>query len=732
MRRDCSHLFPVISIVLLFSILSHGQAWSGILASSRAINWSNAGLPATLPDGETTANPWTPPTRTQCGSTISAGASASAINAALNACSKGTYVLLGAGTFNISGANIDLYAQNGVTLRGSGATSTILKLTGNSSIEFGIAWSNGSCSWTSGFSVGATSLTMASCSGPGLVAGELVFLEQCDSGFSGSGCSNGSSADNGGLYICGDNDACQVGNDTGLNHHQQQTVYVTSVTGSGPYTVNFTPGLYMRNWSSGSSPTVNWVTSSSPGNTVTPYGNGLEDLTVDMTGGDSAGTGVAFDYTYASWIKGVRIIGTATNNAVALQSAKNCLFSNNYAFPDVISANSDMVFFQEGSDSDDLVINNILTGGVPWEGTGSTEGSIIAYNYSRDSQTSYYQDSMFQHHAGSAFSLFEANQIGITEDDATWGTHTLNTWFRNYISGWDPPYSGTINPRGVILDEYSRFENIVGNAIGSSLITNYQTGPWNFAYLIDSQGNDPLALSSLMRWGNCDTATNTCRFQSSEVPTSLPGNATPFENSVPSSQNLPCSFFLVGYSSPNCTPLTNGGTGLSWWKVCTSWTSFPTSCATSQAQPFPIAGPDITGGPYVNGTAYDVPASIAFKNLPIDSTYQNLYSITGSSWSNGTETLTVSGLASGSTHIIGGFQITGAAACNSTAGSEFVMTSSSSTGGTISYTLGSNPGSCTGGTVKFPDVRQFDESVYQNDSGSSGPAPPTGLSAQVD
>jgi len=35
--------------------------WSGILSSSRAIDWSHAGLPAALPDGETTPNPWTPP-----------------------------------------------------------------------------------------------------------------------------------------------------------------------------------------------------------------------------------------------------------------------------------------------------------------------------------------------------------------------------------------------------------------------------------------------------------------------------------------------------------------------------------------------------------------------------------------------------------------------------------------------------------------------------------------------
>jgi hypothetical protein len=138
-------------------------------------------------------------------------------------------------------------------------------------------------------------------------------------------------------------------------------------------------------------------------------------------------------------------------------------------------------------------------------------------------------------------------------------------------------------------------------------------------------------------------------------------------------------------------------------------------------------GPDVTGGPYVNGTAYNIPAAVAWQNLPVDSSYQKSYSITSSSWSGGTETLTVSGLPN-TTHLMGGFQITGVAACNSPAGAEFLMTGSTST--TIKYAVASNPGSCAGGTFKFPDVRQFDERVYQADSGGD-PNPPTGLSVSV-
>jgi|SRR5580704_11795160 hypothetical protein len=722
MRRDSSHLFSLISIVLLLSTLSYGQGWSGILVSSRAINWSNAGLPAVLPDGETTLNPWTPPARTQCGSTISAGASVATINTALAACGTGHYVLLGPGTFTVN-SNIALYAQNGVTLRGSGPQSTTLNVTGNAYVDFGIAWSNGSCSWASGLSAGSTSLTMTGCSGPTLVAGELIFLQQCDSGYSGTPCS-GSTADNGGLYICGDNDACQVGSDTGTNQHQQQTVYVTSVTGNGPYTVNFSPSVYMPNWSSGRTPLVTWVTSCSPGNCVTPYGNGLEDLTVYTTG-TTANFSVSMNLTYASWVKGVRFIGSGVVTPLYIGNTKNCLAMNNYSFSDIALDGTYPPPYQLTLSSDVLIMNNIMASGVPWEGLGGNEGNILAFNYGRDTFTGYYEDNFFDHHAGTAFELFEGNQTGVWTGDNTWGTHDLDTLFRNYWSGWDQPYQ-TINPRAVQIDAYSRFENVVGNSIGSSLITNYQSGT-NFVYGLDTKGaSDPLVAASLMRWGNCDTVTGTCRFQSSEVPTTLTGNAVPFENSVPSNDNLPCSFFLSGYASTTCTPNYNGGTGLSFWKVCTSWTTFPTSCAATQTQPFPIAGPDISGGPYVNGTAYDTPASIAFKNLPIDASYQNSYSITGSSWSGGTETLTVSGLPN-ITHLLGGFQIAGGAC----AGGEFFMTSSSST--TVSYALASNPGSCAGSTFKFPDVRQFDERVYENDPNSDPPpAPPTGLSAQVD
>src|SRR5712692_6284617 len=214
MRRDYSQLFPLISILLLFSVHSYGQAWSGILAPSRAIDWSNAGLPATLPDGETTPNPWTPPTRTQCVTaacnTVSGGSvTAATINAAISSAPAGTYVLVPAGTFALGGS-IQMTA-NYVTLRGSGASRT--KLTGGG-VAIGQGFDSGRSLLTANPTKGATSITVATPPS----AGRIAALEQCDDGFSaananfthyGSGTAcTGTYSDPRGPWVCGLNSAC--------------------------------------------------------------------------------------------------------------------------------------------------------------------------------------------------------------------------------------------------------------------------------------------------------------------------------------------------------------------------------------------------------------------------------------------------------------------------------------------------------------------------------------------
>jgi len=762
MKHFGRYSFVIFGALLLLSVFVHGQQpWSNILSSSRANNWSNAGLPATLPDGETTPNPWTPPTRTQCGSTISGGTSGSptpvsTINTAMAVCPAGTYVLLGSGYFAAANTYLSMYAQNGVSVRGSGPQSTILTITGKGGIAWTQSWGAGSATWASGYRSGSTSLTLTGAIGAVLTVGALLNLSQCNTGLTGSGCTTGSPTDNGGLYICGSGGSCSTSPGSYIES-QTQTVYVTGVTGtcSNSCTVTFSPAIYMPNYATGNSPSATWQVYFTNRSVVAPYGNGLEDLTVYLDAPTSNPT-ILFN-SYANWIKGVRIIGNNGGNKNFLISGDRNLVFNIYSYeeiPDAIQSGDGLNFFYTGSDN--LILNYICGVGDCAEGEGSSN-DVLAYGYSRDGNTGYYAAYTLQHVPLDAFSLFESNEQSDIDDDDTWGTHVLNTFFRNQLSCGDPPYviSGGGNAHGLEIGSFSRVDNVVGNVIGASgNCTSYLgESASGYVYDVNPAGTDSGTLQSLLLWGNVSTvrqasdtpASSGVRFVSSEVPTlsSIIGCATSsqcnnlsgFAQTAPGNDNLPCSFFGLTGTSASCTPFPSGGTGLSWWKVCTNWNTFPTSCSTTQTQPFPAAGPDVSGGPYVNGHAYDIPAAVAWKYLPVDPAWQNSYTIASSSWSGGVETLTfASGVLPPVHHLMGPFQLSGVnSACSTGAtfgnNSEILMTGSTST--KVKYALASNPGvSCTG-TMRFPDVREFDERVYGCDAASGAPGCLTGAVIKV-
>ena len=132
--------------------------------------------------------------------------------------------------------------------------------------------------------------------------------------------------------------------------------------------------------------------------------------------------------------------GSAGNDVVYIADCKNCLFTNNYTFSDLALDTTDGGGMGVGGDSDNLILNNIAEFGYFMEGTGyGEEGDVLAYNYATNSNTTYVQNNIFQHQPGTSFILTEGNETGVIEDDNTWGTHNLNTWFRNFASCYDPP-----------------------------------------------------------------------------------------------------------------------------------------------------------------------------------------------------------------------------------------------------------------------------------------------------
>src|SRR2546425_7284913 len=88
-RGKCWLLFLPI-LVLMVPGVAHAQAWSGILSSSRAIDWSQAGIPGGIPN------------RTTVCATLNPGATSAQIDSAIAACNNGV-VFLNAGTYSLSG-----------------------------------------------------------------------------------------------------------------------------------------------------------------------------------------------------------------------------------------------------------------------------------------------------------------------------------------------------------------------------------------------------------------------------------------------------------------------------------------------------------------------------------------------------------------------------------------------------------------------------------------------------
>src|SRR5262245_57460163 len=117
LRDEMRHTITSLLVLTLLSFPSSGnaQSWSGIIAPSRATDWSKAGVQGGIPSAN-----WS-----QCGSTIAAySGSGSVIQTAINNCGANQFVLLGPGTFTLtSGFTV---SKSGVVVRGSGADRTFL------------------------------------------------------------------------------------------------------------------------------------------------------------------------------------------------------------------------------------------------------------------------------------------------------------------------------------------------------------------------------------------------------------------------------------------------------------------------------------------------------------------------------------------------------------------------------------------------------------------------------
>jgi hypothetical protein len=590
-RTQSLLLFVTLICVVVFPALAHGQQWSGIIAPSRAIDWSNAGVLGGIPN------------RTVFCASLNPGASPNQINSAIQSCPANEVVFLNAGTYNVSGG-IAFNGKSGVTLRGAGADQTFLVFSsGNSCHGFSadicidssdtnwVGGASNSANWTAGYAKGTTAITLSSVTN--LKVGSPIELDQ-----------NDDASDPGNIYHCQTNSSsppCSLeGNNNGSrpNRDQQQIVQVVSCgSASTPgqacngTNVVITPALYADNWVSGKAPGAWWATSP-------VSGDGVENLSITTSSGDR---GMEIFNAIDCWVSGTRGINAGKSHVEILTSARVTV-QNSYFYLTQNGVSQSYGVSPTGS-TDLLVQNDIFQYiSTPLQINGCI-GCVLSYNYAINN---YYEGSagwimsgFMGHTAGTDFILLEGNIGDQLDADVFHGSHNQWTIFRNQLIGNEPvcfsgspnSFSACVGPKiPVELNSWSREFNVIGNVLGQAgTQTGYETGTPIFDI---GSGNtegsvtvpgDPLVGTTLMRWGNYDTVNAAVRFVASEVPSGLASYANP----VPASQTLPASLYL------NSKP--------AWFGTI----------------PWPAIGPDVTGGNIagVAGHANMIPANVCYSNI---------------------------------------------------------------------------------------------------------------------
>jgi len=148
---------------------------------------------------------------------------------------------------------------------------------------------NNVCDWIGGYAAGSTSITIANCGSTtpkagnisNLKVGTIINLDQADE-----------TNDTGKIWNCSTENVCGSTIQGGgaredgpcvsgtCDRSQEQNVVVTSISGSGPWTIGISPGLYMPNWRSGQAPQAFFAS----GNVSNV---GLENVSIDNSRGSA-------------------------------------------------------------------------------------------------------------------------------------------------------------------------------------------------------------------------------------------------------------------------------------------------------------------------------------------------------------------------------------------------------------------------------------------------------------
>jgi Pectate lyase superfamily protein len=624
MRLKRLTLYFVV-LLLVVPVATRAQQWSGILDPSRAINWSNAGIPGGIPSAI-----WTQAstiTAVQCGN----GSSdcTSVIQKALNACGTNQYVLIGPGTFLLNGG---LSIPSNCALRGSGADQTILNAKGTNVQDvlmgsfLNLNWAN-AVPITGGSSQGSTSITLSSASG--ISVGMYLIIDQVNDGTVVS--QNGSE---------GQCTWCD-GQTSDGSRAQGQIVKVGSVSGN---TVTISPGLF-----------DNYTRSplAMAFNAAAKYA-GLENLQIYANNSHQSNpTTIEMDFCAYCWISGVE--GNYTDgDHVDIHWSYGVEIVNSYFFGTYGTGPGQ---FDHGirlglKTTYSLVQNNILQRTGILEPEWGPAGNVISYNYMFGNFSStapnFLPGDIETHGAHPQYNLYEGNIVPKIDFENIWGSVANETVFRNWVTGANVACNPINGTRGIVvctpLGAYgnsgisgwwqiqavwalngmflSTSLNYVGDVVGSAAMQS----------LTQYNGGTPMGQTPILAWSTTairsyDVAVYGMTFGFGEASDSGAGGSLNGAGCSPPTLPYPChstkpySTVLIHGLYNNVDGSTIWATGLS-QKLPASFylPSRPSWWSTPWATPaWPPIGPDVTGGIDAGGHAALNPAALCYKNSGMNS-----------------------------------------------------------------------------------------------------------------
>jgi hypothetical protein len=510
-----------LASLVLFNATAVSAASTDVIPADRRIDW-RPGIPGGIPDTST----WTVVNvKNAPYNAVGNGVAddTTAIQNALDAATPNSVVYLPAGTYRVTRSlSIDYNKpKRYMVIRGAGQGLTNIKYDGTADINIVNIQNSDvgtSDNLTGGYSKGSTSISVATPTS--YVVGDYILIDQVNAPNLVNTLTDAYHSRNSGTRVMG------------------QVVKITAKSGS---TVTIDPPLHIS-FSASQSPQAFFTLQTS----TASHHVGVESLTITNTASIGS-SGVTLSHATQCWVKNVETANIGGYHIYLLYGSFQCEVRDCYMHHGT-SYDGDHAYGVSltRQATDNLIENNIgyhLRHAMLIQSGGT--GNVIAYNYT-DRMFSYdYPDTdwmmgdLITHGSHPYMNLFEGNQSNTMYYDNVHGSSSHNTTFRNSLTSATQGENRAIIYvlRGVAIDQYNYYQNIVGNVLNLEGQTGvYETSSYTDYLLrtafrdgwttVTSLGapSDPNVDSTAIRHGNYSYLDHRTHWDASISTTSLPAS----------------------------------------------------------------------------------------------------------------------------------------------------------------------------------------------------------------